>query len=265
MPRLRRVHLHRLWPLLLLALLLGAAAVGVPLSWATLAAHQAALRHFVEAAPVAAAAAYVAGYAAAVGVSVPLGALFTVVGGLLFGTVAGGGLAVLGATAGACLLFLIIRGSPAPGLAARALPLLARIGPELRRDAFSYLLAMRLMPAVPFWLGNLAAPLLGVRLGTFAAATLLGVTPATFVFAGIGAGLGSVLEAGGRPDLSLIWSPSVLGPLLGLAALSLLPVAWRRWRDRVSGRIAVRAGDAAPGPAAGMVAMIGGEPADRPG
>ena len=52
------------------------------------------------------------------------------------------------------------------------------------------------------------------------------------MFAGIGAGLGSVLAAGGQPDLSVIWSPPVLLPLLGLAALSLLPVAWRRWRAR---------------------------------
>jgi hypothetical protein len=56
--------------------------------------------------------------------------------------------------------------------------------------------------------------------------------PATFVFASIGAGVGSVLAAGKSPDLSLIWSPPVLLPLLGLAVLSLLPVAWRHWKAR---------------------------------
>ena len=69
-----------------------------------------------------------------------------------------------------------------------------------------------------------------MRLASFAGATIIGIMPATFVFAGIGAGLGQVLDAGRPPDVSVIWSPPVLLPLLGLAALSLLPVAWRHWR-----------------------------------
>jgi len=101
---------------------------------------------------------------------------------------------------------------------------------ELRRDGFSYLLAIRLVPAFPFWLVNLAAALSGMRLLPYAAATVIGVTPATFVFASIGAGIGEVLAMGGRPDLSAIFSARILGPLIALALLSLLPVAWRRWK-----------------------------------
>ena len=77
---------------------------------------------------------------------------------------------------------------------------------------------------------NLAAALSGMRLLPYAAATLLGIMPATFVFASIGAGLGDVLATGGSPTSRVIFSPRILGPLIGLAALSLLPVAWRRWR-----------------------------------
>jgi uncharacterized membrane protein YdjX (TVP38/TMEM64 family) len=83
---------------------------------------------------------------------------------------------------------------------------------------------------VPFWLVNLAAPLTGMRLLPFAAGTILGILPATTVFAGIGAGLGQVFDAGGRPDLSLIFSPGILLPLLGLAALSLGGAWWRARR-----------------------------------
>jgi len=39
-----------------------------------------------------------------------------------------------------------------------------------------------------------------------------------------------VLAAGGRPDLGVIFTPHILGPLVALAALSLLPVAWRHWK-----------------------------------
>ena len=64
--------------------------------------------------------------------------------------------------------------------------------------------------------------------GAFAAATAIGIIPGTAVFAGIGAGLGDVLAAGGRPDLGVLLAPEILLPLLGLAALSLLGVWWRK-------------------------------------
>ncbi len=89
-----------------------------------------------------------------------------------------------------------------------------------------------MIPVVPFWLTNLAPALVGVPLAAFAGATLIGIMPATFVFASVSAGVDSVPATGEQPDTSLIWSPPVLLPLVGLAALSLLPVAWRRWRAR---------------------------------
>jgi uncharacterized membrane protein YdjX (TVP38/TMEM64 family) len=69
-------------------------------------------------------------------------------------------------------------------------------------------------------------------LPTFAAATLIGIMPTTFVLASIGAGVSGVLTTGGRPDLGAVFSWPVLGPLLALAALSLTPVIWRKWRAR---------------------------------
>ena len=226
--------LRRFWPLLLILPLLAAAlAAGVQrqVNWSALTTHEAALRRLVSEVPLLAAAAYVAAYAALVTLSVPFGVLFTVTGGLLFGTLAGGLLAVSGATSGAILLFLVARTALGPLLAARAGPFLDRVRPGLQRDGFSYLLALRLIPAVPFWLTNLAPALVGIKLATFAGATVLGIMPAAFVFASVGAGVGGVLARGGQPDLSLIWSPPVLLPLLGLAVLSLLPVGWRHRRD----------------------------------
>jgi uncharacterized membrane protein YdjX (TVP38/TMEM64 family) len=126
-------------------------------------------------APLAAAAAYVAAYAVAVTLSIPFGALFTVSGGLLFGTLAGGMLAVAGATIGAILVFLAVRSALAPLFAARAAGFLDRVRPGLQRDGFSYLLAMRLTPVVPFWLTNIAPALLGIPLATFACATIVGI------------------------------------------------------------------------------------------
>lgn len=226
--------LRRLWPVgLLLAVLALAYALGLHrlLSFESLAAHRAVLLGFVAGAPVAAGLLYLAAYVLVVAFSLPGGAVMTLAGGFLFGPWLGTALAVAGATAGACLLFLGARYALAESLARRAGPLLGRVREGLRRDGFWYLLSLRLVPVVPFWLANLAPALAGMPLAPYAAATLLGIVPGTAVYAGIGAGLGEVFDAGGRPDLSVVLSPGILLPLLGLAALSLLG-AWWRGRQR---------------------------------
>ena len=227
------ILLRRFLPLLILAAAFAAIwASGLThqLTWAGLGRNQALLAGWVGAHPLLAGAVYVGLYTVSTALSLPQAALLTIAGGLLFGTLAGGGLAVAGATAGACVLFLAARSALGEALSRRGGAAMAGVRDALRRDGFSYLLALRLVPLFPFWLVNLAASVCGMRLGVFAAATLLGIIPGTFVFASIGAGVGTVLAAGGTPDLSVIFSWPVLGPLLGLAVLSLAPVAWKKWK-----------------------------------
>jgi uncharacterized membrane protein YdjX (TVP38/TMEM64 family) len=225
--------IRRFWPLaLLLAAVAAAWASGLAqqISWAALARNQLTLSAWVASHPIAAPALYVAIYAVAVALSVPESAVLTVAAGLLFDTLLGGILAVIGSTVGAVALFLAVRHHLADAIARRGGRFLDGVRAGLERDGFSYLLAIRLVPAFPFWLVNLAAALSGMRLLPYVAATLIGVLPATFIYASIGAGIGAVLSAGGKPDLGIVFSPHVLGPLVALAALSLLPVAWRRWK-----------------------------------
>lgn len=227
----RRPGWIRLWPV-------AALLAGLALAWAlglhrhltleTLAAYRGALAAFVEAQPVLAALLYVAGYVAAVAFSIPAGPVLTMAGGLLFGRWLGTALVLPAATAGACILFLAVRSALAPAVARRAGPFLDRLRPGLERDGFWYLLSIRLLPIVPYVVGSIAPALVGMRLPAFAAATMLGILPGTLVFASIGAGLGEVFAEGRRPDLSAMWSPSVLLPLLGLAVLSLGAIWWRR-------------------------------------
>ncbi len=95
-------------------------------------------------------------------------------------------------------------------------------------DGFSYLLALRLVPLFPFWLVNLSAAVVGLRLAVFVPATLLGIAPTSFILSSVGAGVGTILAAGKTPDLSILFSPRILLPLAALALLSLLPAALRR-------------------------------------
>lgn len=235
----RRLRWRQLWPLALVGAGIAAAfAFGLErhLSAEALAANQASLAGLVRAHPLAAAAAFVTVYTAAVAVSLPGGVFLTLAGGLMFGPFWGTVLSVIGATTGAVLLFLAARHALAEPLARRAGRLLERIRPDLERDGLSYLLVLRLVPLFPFWLVNLAPALVGMRLGSYVLGTFLGIIPATAVFAGVGAGLGGILAAGGRPDPGVILAPSVLLPLIGLALLALVPVLWRRLTARRAGR-----------------------------
>jgi uncharacterized membrane protein YdjX (TVP38/TMEM64 family) len=82
---------------------------------------------------------------------------------------------------------------------------------------------MRLVPAVPFFLANLLPGLWGVPFHRFAVTTFFGIMPGAVVLTSVGAGLGAVFDAGQTPDLSILASPSVLLPVLGLCALAALP------------------------------------------
>jgi uncharacterized membrane protein YdjX (TVP38/TMEM64 family) len=90
------------------------------------------------------------------------------------------------------------------------------------------------VPVFPFWLINIVPALLGMQLKRYALATLLGIVPASIVYASVGAGLGAVLKRGEQPNLGIIFEWHILLPLLGLAALALLPVVIARLRRQPS-------------------------------
>lgn len=195
-------------------------------------------------------AAYTTLYAVVTALSLPLGTVMTIGGGLLFGWELGAPAAAVGATAGASVVFLVARSSLGESLANRVGPALARLRDGFARNAFSYLLFLRLVPAFPFVIVNLAPAMLGVGLLTFVTATLIGILPATYAYSVAGAGLASVVRAenaayadclskagSGVPcTYSIAASELVTKELvLAFAALSLvalIPVAIRFWSKR---------------------------------
>lgn len=179
-------------------------------------------------------------YAAVVAFSLPGGAVMTISGGFLFGTLIGGATAVVAATIGATILFLVARYALGDSLRGRAGPFVVRMEEGFRANALSYLLVLRLIPLFPFWLVNLVPAFVGVRTTTYVIGTFLGIIPGTFVYASVGNGLGAVFDAGETPDLAIIFEPEILLPIVGLALLALLPIAYRR----IQARRAAGAGEA---------------------
>lgn len=237
-PRARR-WLGRLRHLPLIVILLGAGigalTLGDELSFDALRDNRQALMAFRDAHFAGLALIFVGLYVLVVAFSLPGAAVASVTGGFLFGLGLGTVLNVLAATVGAAVLFLVARWGPGAALSARieaSEGRLKRLRAGLREHEISMLFLLRLVPAVPFFVANLLPALVGVRFGNFLWTTALGILPGALVFTWIGVGLGEVFARGERPDLTLIWQPYILGPILGLCVLAALPIAVRHLRGR---------------------------------
>jgi uncharacterized membrane protein YdjX (TVP38/TMEM64 family) len=58
--------------------------------------------------------------------------------------------------------------------------------------------------------------------------TFIGIMPGGLVYTSVGAGLGEVFAKGETPNLGIIFEPHILLPILGLCALSLMPIAIKK-------------------------------------
>jgi len=238
-------------PLVLVLTVIGAVfATGLhrSLTFETFVHYQAWLQDLVAAHGPAMLGVYSLVYVTAVTLSLPASAFLTAIGGYLFGWPLGGITANLAATLGATNIFLIARTSLGRPLLQRAGSRIQGLAAGFRRQAFFYLLSLRLIPVVPFWLTNLAAAFFGMRLWPFGLATQIGMLPASFAFALAGSGLDDVIArhermrddclAAGQGDCSLDFSAkSLLTPELTVAlailgVLALVPIAIRHWRSR---------------------------------
>lgn len=196
-----------------------------------------ALRSFVAANPVLAPAGFVACYALAVAISFPAPSLLAIFSGFLFGWLAGGLYAVIAATAGATALFLAARTAFGGFLRDRAGGRAAKLAQDFEKDAFGYLLVLRIAPFIPFVLVNIAPAFFNVRLRTFLAATLIGILPGAFSYAWLGQGLDSVLAAAGRAGrdiaVSDLVTPEITIAFVALALVAALSLIVRRmWGSR---------------------------------
>jgi uncharacterized membrane protein YdjX (TVP38/TMEM64 family) len=195
--------------------------------------HRAALVDWVDQWPWVAPVVFVGVYALTILFVPPSSGFLTLLAGFLFGGVVGTAVSVTGATTGATLVFLISRFLAGDWLRRRFAPTVRRMQSELHNHAFSYILVLRLVPLLPFWLVNMAPAFVHVPFRIFIVATFLGIIPVTSVFAMFGAGLGDLLDRNERIALRDALHPQIVVGLVGLALLTLLTMFYRRWRTRL--------------------------------
>ena len=216
-------------PAILICGLAGFFATGLHqlISWETVARHYAEISHFIEQNRAASYFGFVLFYTAVVAFSLPIASLLTLAAGALLGWPSIG-LIVVAATAGASLLFIAARGLFRDVLRARAGPFFAKLEAGFAKNAFGYLLFLRLMPVAPFWAVNILPAFSGMRLAQFIGATAIGIIPGTSVYVAVGRSFDHLLARGETPNLAVLNTPHIWLPLAGLALLALLPTLYRQ-------------------------------------
>lgn len=161
--------------------------------------------------------AFVGIYIAATAFMVPASAL-TIGGGFLFGTYIGAPATVVGATIGACILFVAAKSSIGETLKSIAGPFVGKMEKGFNENALSYLFTLRLIPLFPFAVVNIAPAILGAKFRDYFISTLLGIIPGTIAYTLIGSGLRSTLLAAAANG-----ETADVGALVKAAATNFIP------------------------------------------
>ena len=129
----------------------------------------------------------------------------------------------LGVLAGLPLAFLAVRYIVGDRLRSRFGPSIDRFAKGVERDALFYIMALRLIPVVPYILVNAAPALVRVKLSTHLLASAIGLVPGIFVYAYLGASLTTAVDSA---SIQVSWQ--ILVAFAGLGLLSLTPILIRR-------------------------------------
>lgn len=246
-------HSLRTWaPLVVIAALMALVfAMGWHkyLSLESLGRNYGALNDFISDNLIVSLLAYSALYIVVVALSLPGALALTLAGGLLFGWQIGGPVTVVAATIGATIIFLVAKTSLGETLAAKAGPSINKLREGFQENALSYLLFLRLVPAFPFFVVNLAPALLGVPLRTYVIGTALGIIPGTMAFSFAASQLKTIIEKTNAEhaacvqakseaacpyviDASTLVSQEIIFAFAAIGVVALIPVIVKKWSNR---------------------------------
>jgi len=169
---------------------------------------------------------YVLLYTLMVASTIPCATVLALLGGFLFGLEAVI-YAVFSTTMGGVILYLVVRTSFGHRIAVKSDSWIKKLEEGFKKNAFNYLLMLRLTPIFPCWISNVTAGLLNVPLKTFVLATVIGVFPATLLYVIIGQDLDKLIANDHFSFSDVIFTPAIFFPLLALAFLSIIPIIYK--------------------------------------
>jgi len=175
-------------------------------------------------------------YVAVTALSLPGATVMTLAAGAIFGLVAGTIIVSFASSIGATLAFLSARYVLRDSVQARFGARLAEIDSGVAKEGAFYLLTLRLVPLVPFFVINLAMGLTRMKTATYYWVSQLGMLAGTLVYVNAGTQLAKIDSLKGILSPPLVGSFVLLGvfPLLAKRAVDAIAArrVYARWRSR---------------------------------
>ncbi|WP_194848062.1 TVP38/TMEM64 family protein [Candidatus Neptunochlamydia vexilliferae] len=170
-------------------------------------------------------------YIVTVTLSIPAGAVLSLIGGFLFGVPLSTFYVTIAATIGATFIFLAARTALGDLLKKKAGPFLSKMEAGFQKNATSYLLFLRFIPLFPFWLVNLAPSFFNVKTRTYLWTTFIGIIPGAYVYTQAGSGLGAIFDQGKEFSIKSVLNIEIRLALILLALFALIPTFVRRLKN----------------------------------
>ncbi|HSH06974.1 MAG TPA: FAD-dependent oxidoreductase, partial [Burkholderiales bacterium] len=204
------------------------------LSFENIKAQQASIQALFGSHPWTTALLFFLAYVTVTGLSLPGAALMTLIAGAIFGLLWGTVIVSFASSVGATLAFVVSRFLLRDWVQARFGHPLRAINDGVAREGGFYLFTLRLIPAIPFFVINLAMGLTPLRTWTFYWVSQVGMLAGTLVYVNAGTQLAAIETPGGILSPGLIGAFVLLGifPLLAKRAIALVKArrAYARWR-----------------------------------
>jgi len=176
--------------------------------------------------------AYMSIYILLIACSIPSAVFLSMAGGFMFGPWLGAILALISASIGAFIVFCAVALAFRAAIEKKTVKWLQLMAEGFKKNAFFYLIFLRIAPIFPFWVVNIVPALLGVSKRTFFFATLIGMIPGCFIYVSLGSGLGHLFDNDQVPNVRILYDPEILIPLIGLAILAVIPIIYKWYKRR---------------------------------
>ena len=167
--------------------------------------------------------------------------ILTIASGFLFGIYVGAPAVVIGATLGACGLFMASKSFLKDRLKDIAGPFLEKMEAGYKESPIAYLFTLRLIPAVPFSVANIAPSFLGAKFKDYFMTTALGIIPGTVAYSLIGNSIRNTLNNPKLADKEIVVSEMIketgtefLPAAIALLLVSLIPIVYKKFIKKSS-------------------------------
>lgn len=171
-----------------------------------------------ERSPVSTAAVFFAVFFVGTSCSLPVTAILTLAGGIVFGTLTGFTLSLAATTLGGTVAFYSTRYLFYDIVKRRFTGQVEMVNKGIEKEGAFYLFGLRMIPVIPFWLLNLVMGLTSMRVPIFMLATFCGMIPVLLIVTYAGDELGDIQSF----SFAEVFTPGLILALCLLASFPLL-------------------------------------------